>query len=98
MAAPPSSDGTPSARSASGSTATARAVDQSLVEGFERPCVCPVRRDGGTTMRCRNRKGRAMTDELQLVHKADLEGRRAMLSPNTMAAIDSALRDVLARH
>lgn len=42
--------------------------------------------------------GRAMTDELELVHKADLEERRGMLSPSTMAAIDSALRDVLALH
>jgi mRNA-degrading endonuclease toxin of MazEF toxin-antitoxin module len=40
--------------------------------------------------------GRAMTDELELVHKADLEVRRGMLSPPTMAAIDNALRDVLA--
>jgi mRNA-degrading endonuclease toxin of MazEF toxin-antitoxin module len=43
-------------------------------------------------------KGRAMTDELELVHKADLEERRGMLSPSTMAAIDNALRDVLALH
>ena len=42
--------------------------------------------------------GRAMTDELELVHKADLEERRGMLSPSTMAAIDNALRDVLALH
>lgn len=42
--------------------------------------------------------GRAMTDELELVHKADLEGRRGMLSPRTMVAIDNALRDVLAQH
>jgi len=42
--------------------------------------------------------GRAMTDELELVHKADLEERRGMISPSTMAAIDSALRDVLALH
>jgi mRNA interferase MazF len=42
--------------------------------------------------------GRAMTDELELVHKTDLEDRRGMLSPNTMAAIDNALRDVLALH
>jgi mRNA-degrading endonuclease toxin of MazEF toxin-antitoxin module len=40
--------------------------------------------------------GRAMTDELELVHKADLDDRRGMLSPPTMAAIDDALRDVLA--
>jgi hypothetical protein len=37
-----------------------------------------------------------MTDELELVHKADLEDRRGMHSPSTMAAIDTALRDVLA--
>jgi mRNA-degrading endonuclease toxin of MazEF toxin-antitoxin module len=42
--------------------------------------------------------GRAMTDELELVHKADLEDRRGMLSPSTMAAIDNALRNVLALH
>ncbi|TVR21370.1 MAG: type II toxin-antitoxin system PemK/MazF family toxin [Nitriliruptor sp.] len=42
--------------------------------------------------------GRAMTDELELVHKADLEDRRGMLSRPTMAAIDQALRDVLALH
>lgn len=42
--------------------------------------------------------GRAMTDELELVPKADLEDRRGMLSPPTMAAIDNALRDVLALH
>ena len=42
--------------------------------------------------------GRAMTDELELVHKADLEERRGMLSPSTMAAINNALRDVLALH
>jgi mRNA-degrading endonuclease toxin of MazEF toxin-antitoxin module len=42
--------------------------------------------------------GRAMTDELELVHKADLEGRRGMLSPSTMGAIDTALRNVLAPH
>jgi mRNA-degrading endonuclease toxin of MazEF toxin-antitoxin module len=40
--------------------------------------------------------GRAMADELELVHQADLEDRRGMLSPSTMAAIDSALRNVLA--
>jgi len=39
-----------------------------------------------------------MTDELELVHKADLEDRCGMLSPATMAAIDNALRDVLALH
>jgi mRNA-degrading endonuclease toxin of MazEF toxin-antitoxin module len=42
--------------------------------------------------------GRAMTDELELVHEADLEERRGMLSPTTMAAIDNALQDVLALH
>ena len=42
--------------------------------------------------------GRAMTDELELVHKADLQDRRGMLSPSTMAAIDNALRDMLALH
>jgi mRNA-degrading endonuclease toxin of MazEF toxin-antitoxin module len=42
--------------------------------------------------------GRAMADELELVHKHDLEARRGMLSPRTMAAIDNALRGVLALH
>jgi mRNA-degrading endonuclease toxin of MazEF toxin-antitoxin module len=42
--------------------------------------------------------GRAMTDELELVHKDDLEDRRGMLSPPTMDAIDLALRYVLALH
>jgi len=42
--------------------------------------------------------GRAMTDELELVHKDDLEDRRGMLSPSTMDAIDDALRHVLALH
>ena len=42
--------------------------------------------------------GRAMTDELELVHTSDLEDRRGMLSPTTMTAIDNALRDVLALH
>jgi len=42
--------------------------------------------------------GRAMTDELELVHKDDLEDRHGMLSPSTMAAIDLALRHVLALH
>lgn len=42
--------------------------------------------------------GRAMTDELELVHKDDLEDRRGQLSPPTMAAIDNALRHVLALH
>jgi mRNA-degrading endonuclease toxin of MazEF toxin-antitoxin module len=40
--------------------------------------------------------GRAMTDELELVHKDDLEQRRGMLSTPTMQAIDIALRRVLA--
>jgi mRNA-degrading endonuclease toxin of MazEF toxin-antitoxin module len=40
--------------------------------------------------------GRAMVDELELVHKADLEERRGMLAPPTMRAIDAALRRVLA--
>jgi mRNA-degrading endonuclease toxin of MazEF toxin-antitoxin module len=39
-----------------------------------------------------------MTDELELVHRADLEDRCGMLSPNTMVAIDDALRDVLPLH
>jgi mRNA-degrading endonuclease toxin of MazEF toxin-antitoxin module len=42
--------------------------------------------------------GRAMTDALELVHTADLEDRRGMLSPSTMTAIDDALRHVLALH
>ena len=42
--------------------------------------------------------GRAMTDELELVHKDDLEARRGLLSPSTMDAIDNALRHVLALH
>lgn len=42
--------------------------------------------------------GRAMTDELELVHKDDLESRRGLLSPSTMDAIDNALRHVLALH
>ncbi len=42
--------------------------------------------------------GRAMADELELVHKHDLEDRRSMLSPSTMDAIDIALRHVLALH
>lgn len=42
--------------------------------------------------------GRAMTDELELVHKDDLEDRRGQLSPPTMAAIDNALRHMLALH
>jgi mRNA-degrading endonuclease toxin of MazEF toxin-antitoxin module len=39
--------------------------------------------------------GRAMADELELVHKDDLEDRRGMLSLATMEAIDLALRRVL---
>lgn len=42
--------------------------------------------------------GRAMTDELELVHKDALEDRRGMLSPSTMDAIDIALRHVLFLH
>lgn len=41
-------------------------------------------------------RGRAMADELELVHKDDLEDRRGMLSPATMREIDRALRRVLA--
>jgi mRNA-degrading endonuclease toxin of MazEF toxin-antitoxin module len=37
-----------------------------------------------------------MADELDLVHKDDLEERRGMLSPATMREIDRALRRVLA--
>ena len=40
--------------------------------------------------------GRAMVDELELVHKDDLEERRGMLGPPTMHKIDAALRRVLA--
>ncbi len=40
--------------------------------------------------------GRAMTDELELVHEDDLEQRRGMLSVPTMHAIDIAIRHVLA--
>jgi len=40
--------------------------------------------------------GRAMADELELVHKDDLEDRRGMLSPATMRDLDRALRRVLA--
>lgn len=40
--------------------------------------------------------GRVMVDELELVHKDDLEERRGMLAPSTMRAIDAALRRVLA--
>jgi mRNA-degrading endonuclease toxin of MazEF toxin-antitoxin module len=41
-------------------------------------------------------RGRAMADELELVHKDDLEDRIGMLSPATMREIDRALRRVLA--
>jgi mRNA-degrading endonuclease toxin of MazEF toxin-antitoxin module len=40
--------------------------------------------------------GRAMVDEVELVHKDDLEDRRGALSPSTMRAIDDALRRVFA--
>ena len=40
--------------------------------------------------------GRAMVDEVEMVHKDDLEERRGALSPATMRAIDGALRRVLA--
>ena len=40
--------------------------------------------------------GRAMVDELELVHEDDLEERRGMLTPPTMREIDAALRRVLA--
>jgi mRNA-degrading endonuclease toxin of MazEF toxin-antitoxin module len=40
--------------------------------------------------------GRAMVDELELVHKDDLKERRGMLAPPTMREIDAALRRVLA--
>lgn len=40
--------------------------------------------------------GRTMADELELVHKDDLEDRRGTLGPATMRAIDQALRRVLA--
>lgn len=40
--------------------------------------------------------GRAMVDELELVHKDDLGERRGMLSPATMRGIDMALRRLLA--
>ena len=40
--------------------------------------------------------GRAMVDELELVHKDDLEERRGMLAPTTMREIDAALRRILA--
>jgi len=38
--------------------------------------------------------GRAMVDEVEMVHKDDLEDRRGSLSPATMRAIDEALRRV----
>jgi len=38
--------------------------------------------------------GRAMVDEVELIHKGDLEDRRGTLSPGTMRAIDNALRRV----
>ena len=41
-------------------------------------------------------RGRVMADELELVHKDDLEDRRGLLSPATMREIDRALRRVLA--
>lgn len=41
-------------------------------------------------------QGRAMVDDLVLVHKDDLEGRRGALSPATMREIDRALRRMLA--
>lgn len=40
--------------------------------------------------------GRAMVDEVEIVHKNDLEDRRGTLSPATMRAIDGALRRVFA--
>lgn len=40
--------------------------------------------------------GRAMVDDLELVHKDDLEDRRGALSPATMRDIDQALRRMLA--
>lgn len=39
-------------------------------------------------------RGRAMVDEVEMVHKDDLEARRGSLSPGTMRAIDDALRRV----
>jgi mRNA-degrading endonuclease toxin of MazEF toxin-antitoxin module len=38
--------------------------------------------------------GRAMVDEVEMVHKDDLDDRRGSLSPGTMRAIDDALRHV----
>lgn len=38
--------------------------------------------------------GRAMVDEVEMVHKDDLEDHRGSLSPATMRAIDEALRRV----
>jgi mRNA-degrading endonuclease toxin of MazEF toxin-antitoxin module len=40
--------------------------------------------------------GRAMVDEVEMVHEDDLDDRRGTLSPATMSAIDGALRRVLA--
>lgn len=40
--------------------------------------------------------GKAMVDEVEMVHKDDLEDRRGALSPATMRAIDEALRRVFA--
>jgi mRNA-degrading endonuclease toxin of MazEF toxin-antitoxin module len=40
--------------------------------------------------------GRAMIDDLELVHKDDLEDRRGVLSPSTIREIDRALRRMLA--
>jgi mRNA-degrading endonuclease toxin of MazEF toxin-antitoxin module len=39
--------------------------------------------------------GRALIDDLELVHKGDLEDRRGTLSPATMRDIDQALRRML---
>lgn len=41
-------------------------------------------------------RGRAMVDDLELVHKDDLEERRGILGPATMHEIDQALRRMLA--
>lgn len=40
--------------------------------------------------------GRAMVDEVEMVHKDDLEDRRGSLSPATMRSIDDALGRVFA--
>jgi hypothetical protein len=40
--------------------------------------------------------GRAMCDDLQIVHKLGLEARRGALSPRTLREIDRALMVVLA--